>query len=129
MKIKNERKFVNNFKKTSPKLFGGFGNYCCIPGCKSRFYNKTREKTNISLFTVPSKGKELRKKWFNVLKHAPDVFRKGGANSFDVKNPSKRIYVCEFHFKDEDLTTTFSKGKKKVTTGTVPSMSRKQSVR
>ena len=46
-----------------------------------------------------------------MLKH---IRRKGGADSFDVKNTNKRIYVCEFHFKDEDLTTTLGRGKKKV---------------
>ena len=29
-------------------LLGVFGNYCCVPGCKSAFYDKNREKTNIS---------------------------------------------------------------------------------
>ena len=43
-----------------------------------------------------------------MLKHGP---RKGGADSFDVKNPNKRIYVREFHFKDEDLTTILGRGK------------------
>ena len=55
--------------------------------------------------------------------------RKGDADSFDVKNPNKRIYVCEFHFKDEDLATTFFRGKKKVTPGRVPSIFREQSVK
>ena len=48
------------------------------------------------------------------------VCRRGGADSFDVKNPNKRIYVCEFHFKDEDLTTTLGMEKKKVIFGRVP---------
>ena len=47
------RKFVNNFKKTSEKnLIGGFGNYCCVPGCKSAICDKNRDKTNISLPTI-----------------------------------------------------------------------------
>ena len=103
-------------------LVGGFCSYCCVPGCKSAFYDKNREKTNISLFTIP-KREDVRKKWLNVLKH---VRRKGGADSFDLKNPNKRIYVCEFHFKDEELTTTLGRGKKKVTPGRVPSIFREQ---
>ena len=40
--------------RTSEKnLVGGFGNYCRVPGYTSAFYDKNREKTNISLFTVP----------------------------------------------------------------------------
>ena len=69
-------------------------------GCKSAFYDKNRKKTNIALFTV-NKREDLRKKWLNVLNH---VHRKRGADSFEVKNPNKRIYECEFHFKNEDLT-------------------------
>ena len=61
-----------------------------------------------------------------MLKH---IRRKGGADSFDVKNTNKRIYVCEFHFKDEDLTTTLGRGKKKVKAGRVPSLFRKQPVK
>ena len=61
-----------------------------------------------------------------MLKH---VRRKGGADSFDVKNSNKRIYVCEFHFKDEDLTTTLGREKKKVTTGRVPSIFLEQPVK
>ena len=57
---------------------------------------------------------DLRKKWLNVLKH---VHRKGGTGSFDVKNPNKRICVCEFRFKDEDLTTILGRRKNKVRLG------------
>ena len=112
-------------KRSKKKLVGGFGNYCCVPGCKSAFYDKNREKTKTSLFTIP-KREDLRKIWPNVLKH---VRGKGGADSFDVRNPNKRIYVCEFHFKDEDLETTLGRGKKKVKAGRVPSIFREQPVK
>ena len=50
--------------------FGGFGgNYCCgsntsgnycyVPGCKSAFYDKNREKTNISFFFSRFLKKEI----------------------------------------------------------------------
>ena len=112
-------------KHPKKNLVGGFGNYCCVPGCKSAFYDKNREKTDISLFTI-TKREHLRKKWLSVLKH---VCRKGGTDSFDVKNPNKRIYVCEFHFKDEDLTTTLGRGKKKVKAGRIPLIFREQPVK
>ena len=57
------------------------------------------------------------------------IRRKGGADSFDVKKPNKRIYVCEFHFKDEDLTTTLGRGKKKVKAWRVLSIFREQPVK
>ena len=37
--------------------------------------------------------------------------------------------MCEFHFKDEDLTTTLGRGKKKVKAGRVPSIFREQPVK
>ena len=107
-------------KRLKKNLVGRFGNYCYMPGCKSAFYNKNREKTKVSLFAIPER-EDLRKKWLNVFKH---VRRKGGADSFNVKNPNKRIYVFEFHFKDEDVRTTLDRGKNKVKTGRVPSIFR-----
>ena len=96
-----------------------------MPSCKSEFYDNNREKTNISLSKIP-KREDLRKKWLNVLKH---VRRKGGPDSFDVKNLNKRIYVCEFHFKDEELTTTLGRGKRKVKSVRVPSNFREQPIK
>ena len=112
-------------KRPKKNLVGGFCNYCCVPRCKSAFYDKNREKTSISFFTIP-KSEDLRKKWLNVLEH---VRRKGGADLFDVKNTNKRIYVCEFHFKDEDLTTTLGRWKRKVKAGRLPSIFREQPVK
>ena len=113
-----ESSSITSRKRPKKNLVGGFGNYCCVPGCKSAFYDKNREKTNISLFTIP-KREDLRKKWLNVLKH---VRRKGGADSFDVKNPNKRICM-------RVLTTTLGRGKKKVKAGRVPSIFREQAVK
>ena len=61
-----------------------------------------------------------------MLKH---VRRKGAAGAFDVKDPKKRLYMCQFHFKDEYLTTALDRGKKKVRAGRVPSISREQPVK
>ena len=103
--------------KTRPdkNLSGGYGNYCCVPGCKSAVYNSRREKTGISMFKLPTKDPE-RRSWLKVLKN---VRRKGGADTFD---PSKRIYVCEFHFKLEDVRVTLGMGRKKIIQGRLPSV-------
>ena len=117
---------VINFKKTSEKnLVGGLVTTVVCPVLKVYFTTKIGKKTNISLFTIP-KREDLRKKLLNVLKH---VRRKKGADSLYVKNPNKRIYVCEFHSKDEDLTTTLSRGEKKVRAGRIPSIFREQPVK
>ena len=39
---------------------GGFGNYCSVPGCKSTFYDKNREKNNIHLFQFSKKVQEKK---------------------------------------------------------------------
>ena len=39
---------TTSWKRPKKSLVGGFGNYCCVHGCKSAFYDKNREKTNIS---------------------------------------------------------------------------------
>ena len=44
-------------KRPKKKLVGGFCNYCCVPGCKSAFYGKNREKTNIYLYLQFLKAK------------------------------------------------------------------------
>lgn len=49
-----------------------------------------------------------------MFKH---VRRKGGADSLDVKNPNKRIYVCELHFKDKDLRLLWVEEKRKLRPG------------
>ena len=62
---KTEKNFVNNFNKTSEKkLVGGFDNYCCVRGFKSAFYDKNREKTNISSFIIFKVGLSPSKKQF-----------------------------------------------------------------
>lgn len=60
------------------KLVGRLCNYCCVLGCKNAFSDKNREKTNMSLFSVPER-ENLRTEWLNVLK---DVHRKGSPNVF-----------------------------------------------
>ena len=50
---------------------------------------------------IVPKREDLTKEWVNVLKN---VCMKGDADSFDVKIPNKRIYACDFHFKDENVT-------------------------
>ena len=54
-------------KKPPQKNYkGSFGNYCCIPGCQSAFYDANRVKTGILLFKLP-KNPALRKKWLQVI--------------------------------------------------------------
>ena len=57
------------------------------------------------------------------------ICRKGGADSSDVKNPNKKIHVCEFHFKDEDLTAILGRGKRNVKAGRVLPIFREQPVK
>ena len=67
-----------------------------MPGSKSAFYDKNREKPNISLFTI-SKRADLRKKWLNVLKY---VRSNRGAYSFDVKKPKQKNICVRVPFQE-----------------------------
>ena len=102
--------------KTRPdkNLSGGFGNYCCVPGCTSAVYKTNRQKNGITLF-LPTTDAQ-RKQWLKVL---TNFRRKGGADSLDVK---KRLYVCEFHFKTDEIRITLGIGRKKLKPGVVPSI-------
>ena len=80
--------------RPTENLSWGFGNYCCIPGCKSTFYESTRQKTGISFFKIPSSSND-RKKWVNILSN---FRRSGSGDNFNLNDCSKRSYVCEFHF-------------------------------
>ena len=87
----DEECYVGSSRKRPKKnLSGGFGEYCCVPGCKSAYFDSNREKTGISLFKIPSKDRD-RRNWIRILKN---IRRKG---SFDDFNPNKKsVYVCEF---------------------------------
>ena len=53
-------------KRPQKNSRGGFGDYCCILGCKSAFYVTNRVKTGFVLFKLP-KDPALRKKWLKDI--------------------------------------------------------------
>ena len=91
------RKVTADQAKYDQRKTWGFGNYCCIPGCKSAFYDSARQKTGISFFKIPSSSndRKKRKKWVNILSN---FRRSGSGDNFNLTDCSKRSYVCEFHF-------------------------------
>lgn len=94
----------------------GHGKYCCIPGCRSAAQDSNYKSTGITLFKVPVKEPD-RSNWMRIISK---FRRKGGSDSFDHKK--QNIYVCEFHFKPEDLRKTLGCGRKKYSKGCVPSV-------
>ena len=51
-------------KRPEKNCSAGFGDYCCIPECKSAFYTKRdgkRVKTGFSLFKFPKDNMEKRR--------------------------------------------------------------------
>ena len=94
----------------------GSGKYCCVPGCKSSTTTSEGSNTGILLFKIPSKD-PAKTNWIKILSQ---VRRKGGNGSFD---PRKQVYyVCEFHFKAEDIRVTSGYGRKKYRDGKVPTI-------
>ena len=102
-----DRPSYSGSSKTRPlkNQSGGYGGYCCIPCCKSAFYDSNRQKTGISLFQVPSKDPQ-RKQWIKIISN---FRRTGGADRWNTK---KKILICEFHFRPEDIYVTRGSGKK-----------------
>lgn len=109
MSEKQEETYFQSSKKRPLKNFsGGYGKYCCIPGCKSATKDFNMDNTGISLFQIPS-TEPHRTTWIKAIQ---TVRRKGSNDSFDPKN-KKHTYVCEFHFKAEDIQVSSGIGRKK----------------
>ena len=81
-----ERDFQSNQTRPKPNLRGGYGEYCCIPGCKSAAEDINRKRTKISLF-------KIRKEWISTI---TKYRRKGGKDGFNING--KNVRICEFHF-------------------------------
>ena len=109
--------YQNSSRKRSQKNYrGGFGNYCCIAGCQSAFYDANRVKTGTALFKLP-KDPALRKKWLQVIKR---YRRTRGADKF---SKTKKVMVCQFHFNPKQIRVFLGIGRKTYLPGSVPSVS------
>ena len=96
-------------------LKGGKGVYCCIPECKSRFYNSDMTKTGIGFFTLP-KDTKTNHKWKRIIRH----YRRWGAKDKFKITPG--TVVCEFHFETKDIKVSLGRGRKTVRKGAVPKL-------
>ena len=98
-------------KQPEKKCSAGFGDYCCIPECKSAFYTKRdgkRVKTGISLFKFPKDNTEKRR-WINIISM---YRRKGAGDNFSPYDESKKYFVCEHHFKAVEIRVSLGIGRK-----------------
>ena len=102
-------------KRPQGNYRGGFGDYCCIPGCQRAFYDANRVKTGIALYKLP-KDAALRKKWLRVLKR---YTRTGGADKF---SKMKKVMVFELHFNSKQNRVSLGIDKKRYLPGSVPSV-------
>ena len=116
MSGKEDTYFQSNKTRPVKNLSVGSGKFCCVPDCKSSTTSSTGEKTGISLFQIPTKEPDKT----NWIKALSQVRRKGGNDSFDPRN--KTYYVCEFHFKAEDIRVTAGIGRKKYRDGKIPTI-------
>ena len=108
-------------KRPEKNCSAGFGDYCCIPECKSAFYTKRdgkRVKTGISLFRFPKDNTEKRR-WINIISlHR----RKGAGDNFRPYDESQRYFVCEHHFKADEIRVSVGIGRKTLKPGVIPSI-------
>lgn len=113
-----EKYFQSNSSRPDKNLSGGYGKYCCIPGCKSSTKDSLRQNTGISLFQIPNKEPE-KTNWIKILSN---YRRKGTGDNFDPRNNT--YFVCEFHFKADDIKVSHGIGRKTIRTGILPSVFR-----
>ena len=88
-------------KRLEKNCSAGFGNYCSIPECESAFYTKRdgkRVKTGMSL-RFPKDNTEKRR-WINIISRHQ---RKGAGENFSPYDEFKKYFVCEHHFKAEEI--------------------------
>lgn len=80
-----ERYFQSNKTRPKPNLSGGYGEYCCIPGCKSAAEDANRNRTKISLFKV-------KQEWISTI---TKYRRKGGRDGFDINGKNVRMFAFQ----------------------------------
>ena len=99
--------------RTRPKELevDGFGDYCCIPCCKSTTLDRYKNKSGIGMFSFPVSDKETFKKWLSIVS---TFRRKGGADHFEVKKNTK---ICEFHFDISCIRSGHGTGRKNLVPG------------
>ena len=50
--------YANSSRKRPEKnISGGFGKYCCVPGCKSATKNSNKQNTGIGMFSISTNPK------------------------------------------------------------------------
>ena len=114
--MSNKEIYQNLSKKRPQKNYrGGFGDYCCIKGCQSTFYDANRVKPGIALFKLLI-DPALRKKCLQVIKR---YRRTRGADKF---SKTKKVMVCEFHFNPKQIRVSLGIGGRTYLPGSVPSV-------
>ena len=114
--MSNIERYQNLSKKRPQKNYrDGFGDYCCISGFQSVFYDVNRIKTGISHFKL-SEDPAMCKKCLQVIKR---YRRTGGADKF---SKTKKVMVCEFHFNPKQIRVSLGIGRKIYLPGSVPSV-------
>ena len=99
----------------------GFGDYCCVPECKSAFYTKRggkRVKTDVTLFKFPKDNAEKRR-WINIISM---YHRKGAGNNFSPYDESKKYLAFEHHFKADEICVNLRISRKTLKPGAIPSI-------
>ena len=90
------------------------GKYCCVPECKSAFYDLNGNPTGISLFKFPLDSR--RKRFLTLIKRqenrSPDFF----------KVTKYTTTICEKHFTNDDIIMSIVSKKKKLKRGAEPSI-------
>ena len=77
-----------------------------------------RVKTGISLFKFPKDNTEKRR-WINIISM---YRRKGAGDNFSPYDESKKYFVCEHHFKADEIRVSLGICRKTLKPGAIPSI-------
>ena len=77
-----------------------------------------RVKTGISLYKFPKDNTEKRR-WINMISMYQ---RKGAGDNFSPYDESKKYFVCEHHFKADEIRVSLGIGRKTLKPGAIPSI-------
>ena len=79
---------------------------------------KSQKQTGISLFKFAKDNTE-KKRWINIISL---YRRKGLGYNFSPYDESKKYFVCEHHFKADEIRVSLGIGRKTLKPGAIPTI-------
>ena len=95
-------------KRPEKNCYACFGDYCCIPDLKVIFTLNVMEKES-KLALAYLSFRKIKRRWINII----SMYRRKEADE------SKKYFVCEHHFKAEEVLVSLRIGRKTLKPGAI----------